>query len=136
MGKNWIKKLAEDFKKKNESAGGVDVKNIGAGVKNWKPIIERITKEMHVDLKESTLNLPLKLIQTESGGNQSVTQPISDINQSNGDPAKVLLQYITATFSRYMGILIFYQRENNFNNSNFERDLQAWAARMARGITG
>ena len=73
----------------------------GAGVQRWKPYIEKAFKEMHVNATEAKINKLLRQIQTESGGNPTVRQKISDVNSRAGHPAQGLLQFIPSTFSSW-----------------------------------
>lgn len=132
QGGNWIKKIAEDWKKKKEessSVAGVDAKNIGAGAKNWTDTIKSVAKAMKVDLSESDINLILWRINKESGGNQSIKQQVWDINMANGNPAQGLLQYVPSTFASYMvsGHNNILSGEDQlyamFNDSNWRKDI-------------
>lgn len=73
----------------------------GAGVQRWKPYIEKAFKEMHANATEAKINKLLRQIQTESGGNPTVRQKISDVNSRAGHPAQGLLQFIPSTFSSW-----------------------------------
>lgn len=73
----------------------------GSGVQRWKPYIEKAFKEMHANATEAKINKLLRQIQTESGGNPTVRQKISDVNSRAGHPAQGLLQFIPSTFSSW-----------------------------------
>lgn len=73
----------------------------GSGVQRWKPYIEKAFKELHANATEAKINKLLRQIQTESGGNPTVKQHISDVNSRAGHPAQGLLQFIPSTFSSW-----------------------------------
>lgn len=73
----------------------------GSGVQRWKPYIEKAFKELHVTATEAKINKLLRQIQTESGGNPTIRQQISDVNSASGHPAQGLLQFIPSTFSHW-----------------------------------
>lgn len=73
----------------------------GSGVQRWKPYIEKAFKELHANATEAKINKLLRQIQTESGGNPTIRQQISDINSAAGHPAQGLLQFIPSTFSSW-----------------------------------
>lgn len=128
MGKDWIKKLAEDFKKKKDQE--VVSKNIGKGASDWRPIIEKIAKEMGVNVSESDMQALLARIQKESGGDQSIKQQIWDVNMANGQPAQGLFQYIPPTFAAWAlpGHNNILSGEDQiravFNDSNWRSDIR------------
>ena len=73
----------------------------GSGVQRWKPYIEKAFKELHVTATEAKINKLLRQIQTESGGNPTIRQQISDVNSAAGHPAQGLLQFIPSTFNAW-----------------------------------
>lgn len=73
----------------------------GSGVERWRPYIEKAFKELHVSPTEGKINKLLRQIQTESGGNPTIPQQISDINSAAGHPAQGLLQFIPSTFNSW-----------------------------------
>lgn len=73
----------------------------GSGVQRWKPYIEKAFKELHANATEAKINKLLRQIQTESGGNPTIPQKISDKNSRAGHPAQGLLQFIPSTFSSW-----------------------------------
>ena len=110
--------------------GGVVSKNIGAHTGSWRGDIEKIAKEMHVDVSDSDMNALLARIQKESGGDQSIKQQVWDVNMANGDPAQGLFQYIPPTFAYWS-----LPGHNNilsgddqimavFNDSNWRSDIR------------
>lgn len=132
QGLNWVKKLAENFKKSMESSGGAGVvsKNIGAHTGSWRGDIEKIAKEMHVDLHLGDMEALLARIQKESGGDQAIKQKVWDINMANGNPAQGLFQYVPSTFAAWS-----LPGHNNilsgddqiravFNDSNWRSDIR------------
>ncbi|WP_261604797.1 tape measure protein [Limosilactobacillus fermentum] len=73
----------------------------GSGAQRWKPYIEKAFEELHVNASEAKVNKLLRQIQTESGGNPTIRQQISDVNSRAGHPAQGLLQFIPSTFSSW-----------------------------------
>lgn len=73
----------------------------GSGVQRWKPYIEKAFKELHANATEAKINKLLRQIQTESGGNPTIRQQISDRNSASGNPAQGLLQFIPSTFNHW-----------------------------------
>lgn len=73
----------------------------GSGVERWRPYIEKAFKELHVTATEGKINKLLRQIQTESGGNPTIPQQISDINSAAGHPAQGLLQFVPSTFNSW-----------------------------------
>lgn len=118
-------------------------KNNGSGKAKggWAGNIRRAASRMKVRVSNSDVQDILKLIQTESGGRESIVQQIVDIN-TGANRARGLLQYTPGTFAGYRvkgaGNIMsgMHQLLAFFNNSNWRRDLSAWKSRMARGITG
>ncbi|OFM20095.1 MULTISPECIES: peptidoglycan DD-metalloendopeptidase family protein [unclassified Staphylococcus] len=122
------------------------LKGLGSGSQNksaskWKGDIKRAAKKMKVNLSGGDVNDIVRLIQTESGGNASVTQQIQDVN-SGGNEAQGLLQFTPGTFNGYKlkghGNIKngYHQLLAFFNNSNWRGNLSAWKRRMASGLTG
>ncbi|WP_275128853.1 peptidoglycan DD-metalloendopeptidase family protein [Staphylococcus chromogenes] len=113
----------------------------GKGKGGWAGNIRRAASRMKVRVSNSDVQDILKLIQTESGGRESIIQQIVDIN-TGANRARGLLQYTPGTFAGYRvkgaGNIMsgMHQLLAFFNNSNWRRDLSAWKSRMARGITG
>ncbi|WP_194746497.1 phage tail tape measure protein [Staphylococcus chromogenes] len=113
----------------------------GKGKGGWAGNIRRAASRMKVRVSNSDVQDILKLIQTESGGRESIVQQIVDIN-TGANRARGLLQYTPGTFAGYRvkgaGNIMsgMHQLLAFFNNSNWRRDLSAWKSRMARGITG
>lgn len=96
VGVNWFKKelqkLEDALTPSNPS---------GSGAQRWKPYIEKAFKELHVNASEAKINKLLRQIQTESGGNPTIRQQISDVNSRSGNPAQGLLQFIPSTFNHW-----------------------------------
>lgn len=96
VGVNWFKKelqkLEDALTPSNPS---------GSGAQRWKPYIEKAFKELHVNASEAKINKLLRQIQTESGGNPTIRQQISDRNSRSGNPAQGLLQFIPSTFNHW-----------------------------------
>lgn len=73
----------------------------GSGVERWRPYIEKAFKKLHVTATEGKINKLLRQIQTESGGNPTIPQQISDNNSAAGHPAQGLLQFVPSTFNSW-----------------------------------
>lgn len=86
-----MKKLAEEYKEELEAPG--------AG--KWLPVIKRAARMLGVHLTDDQIQRLLRQIQTESGGNEHITQKIHDINSAEGHPAQGLLQFIPSTFNAW-----------------------------------
>lgn len=87
---NWIKKQFEELSNPG-----------GAGVERWRSYIERDLKTLTGSVDATKVAKLLRQIQTESGGNPTIRQQISDINSANGHPAQGLLQFIPSTFNSW-----------------------------------
>lgn len=97
VGVNWFKKELEKLEDAlTPSNPG------GSGVERWRPYIEKAFKELHVTPTESKISKLLRQIQTESGGNPTIPQKISDKNSRAGHPAQGLLQFIPSTFNSWV----------------------------------
>lgn len=68
---------------------------------DWTPVIKSAARLMHVSLSEGQIGKLLRQIQTESGGDEKITQQISDVNSAAGHPAQGLLQFIPSTFNTW-----------------------------------
>lgn len=95
-GAEWFKKQLEKLQDALTPANPS-----GSGVQRWKPYIEKAFKELHANATEAKINKLLRQIQTESGGNPTIRQQISDVNSAAGHPAQGLLQFIPSTFSHW-----------------------------------
>lgn len=128
QGINWLKKMAEDWKKKKDQE--VISKNIGPGAGNWADVIRKVAKATHTDVSDSDMQALLARIQKESGGNQSIKQQIVDNNSINGNPAQGLFQYIPPTFAYWAvpGHNNILSGEDQiyavFNDSNWKSDIR------------
>lgn len=100
---DWFKKGLEEAKKKHdeEVEYGKGYFNGGAGVARWGDVIDKAAKEMGVSLSADQKARLLRQIATESGGNERITQQISDTNSAAGHPAQGLLQFIPSTFAHW-----------------------------------
>ena len=68
---------------------------------DWTPVIKSAARLMHVSLSAGQIGKLLRQIQTESGGDEKITQQISDVNSAAGHPAQGLLQFIPSTFNTW-----------------------------------
>lgn len=96
VGVDWFKKQLEKLQDALTPSNPS-----GSGAQRWKPYIEKAFKELHVNATEAKINKLLRQIQTESGGNPTIRQQISDINSRSGNPAQGLLQFIPSTFNHW-----------------------------------
>lgn len=96
VGVNWFKKELEKLQDALTPSNPS-----GSGAQRWKPYIEKAFKELHVNASEAKINKLLRQIQTESGGNPTIRQQISDRNSAAGTPAQGLLQFIPSTFNHW-----------------------------------
>ena len=128
QGINWLKKMAEDWKKKKDQE--IISKNIGPGAGNWAEVIRKVADATHTSVSDSDMQALLARIQKESGGNQSIKQQIVDINSINGNPAQGLFQYIPPTFAYWAvpGHNNILSGEDQiyavFNDSNWRSDIR------------
>lgn len=123
------------------SGDSLDISGGTPEYSDWEDAVKKASGQLGVNASDAEIQKVLKLIQTESGGKE-VIQNDWDVNAQNGNPSKGLLQYIQTTFdayavkghgdinSGYDQLLAF------FNNSNWQKDLEAWEKRMASGSTG
>ena len=91
---------------------------------------------MNVNISDSQLENLMKLIQGESGYDQTITQQIQDVNSASGNPAKGLLQMIPQTFAKYAvkghsnilsGVDQLYAFFNIANWSNYLTGYAGWS---------
>lgn len=96
-----------DFKVPNKSdigkVFGSGKSNVSGGAKAWTSEIKKAHKAIYgKEISSNGLAEVLEQIQTESGGNATVRQGITDVNSFNGSGgAKGLLQFIQSTFNNY-----------------------------------
>ena len=68
---------------------------------DWTPVIKSAAAKMGVHLTADQIGRLLRQIQTESGGDEKVTQHVQDVNSAAGHPAQGLLQFIPSTFNTW-----------------------------------
>lgn len=68
---------------------------------DWTPVIKSAARALHTSLSAGQIGKLLRQIQTESGGNEKISQQISDVNSAAGHPAQGLLQFIPSTFNSW-----------------------------------
>lgn len=68
---------------------------------DWTPVIRSAAAKLHFHIADWQIKKLLRQIQTESGGNEKISQQISDINSAEGHPAQGLLQFIPSTFNTW-----------------------------------
>lgn len=96
---------------------------------DWTPVIKYAAALMDVKLDQNAIDVVLRRIQRESGGNQTIRQQVWDQNMASGNPAQGLLQYVPSTFRvwaipGYANILSgFHQLLALFNDSNWYNDI-------------
>ncbi|MHA5112847.1 tape measure protein [Oenococcus oeni] len=104
-----IKKLFESLKSKHDD----ELSNpSGTSITRWTADVKRALKANGLSTSASMVSKVLRQIQTESGGNPTVTQHgYTDINTISGNLAKGLMQVIPTTFNAYA----FAGHKNIFN---------------------
>ncbi len=86
----------------DEDGGGQHGNPTGTSVLRWTDDVKRALKANGLSTSAEMVNKVLRQIQTESGGNPTVTQHgYTDANTISGDLAKGLMQTISATFNAY-----------------------------------
>lgn len=75
----------------------------GGAVERWRPVIMKALAMNGLPTTAAYVNAWLRQVQTESGGNEKITQSsaVWDINTASGNPARGLLQTIPQTFNAY-----------------------------------
>lgn len=73
----------------------------GSGVGRWRSVIVAAAAAMGASLSGGQISRLLRQIQTESGGNPTIKQGVSDINSRLGHPSQGLLQFIPSTFAHW-----------------------------------
>ncbi len=68
---------------------------------DWTRVIKSAAAKLHFAIADWQVRKLLRQIQTESGGDEKVTQKISDQNSAAGHPAQGLLQFIPSTFNSW-----------------------------------
>lgn len=68
---------------------------------DWTRVIKSAAAKMHFHIANWQVQKLLRQIQTESGGDEKVTQKVWDVNMANGNPAQGLLQFIPSTFNTW-----------------------------------
>lgn len=97
LGSGFLKAIQNPFKKMVEES---DVAApAGSGVERWRPQVIRALKML--GLSTSLVGKVLKQIQTESGGNEKVTQQGADPDGDGSGPAIGLMQTKRGTFNQY-----------------------------------
>ncbi|MHA5151176.1 tape measure protein [Oenococcus oeni] len=104
-----IKKLFESLKSKHDDESS---NPSGTSITRWTADVKRALKANGLSTSASMVSKVLRQIQTESGGNPTVTQHgYTDINTISGNLAKGLMQVIPTTFNAYA----FAGHKNIFN---------------------
>ncbi|WP_180368334.1 transglycosylase SLT domain-containing protein, partial [Oenococcus oeni] len=86
----------------DEDGGGQHGNPTGTSVLRWTDDVKRALKANGLSTSTEMVNKVLRQIQTESGGNPTVTQHgYTDANTISGDLAKGLMQTISATFNAH-----------------------------------
>lgn len=86
----------------DEDGGGQHGNPTGTSVLRWTDDVKRALKANGLSTSAEMVNKVLRQIQTESGGNPTVTQHgYTDANTISGDLAKGLMQTISATFNAH-----------------------------------
>ncbi|CAI2679288.1 hypothetical protein [Apilactobacillus apinorum] len=112
----------------NNNSGGAGNPG-GSSVDRWIPIIKKAAAFMHDAVNGNDIQLILKRIARESGGNPKIMQKVQDVNSRAGHPAQGLLQYVPSTFASWAvnghkNLLNgFDQLTAMFNDSNWKSDI-------------
>ncbi|MHA5147106.1 tape measure protein [Oenococcus oeni] len=94
-----IKKLFESLKSKHDDESS---NPSGTSITRWTDDVKRALKANGLSTSASMVSKVLRQIQTESGGNPTVTQHgYTDINTISGNLAKGLMQVIPTTFNAH-----------------------------------
>ncbi|MGL2324268.1 tape measure protein [Oenococcus oeni] len=94
-----IKKLFESLKSKHDDESS---NPSGTSITRWTADVKRALKANGLSTSASMVSKVLRQIQTESGGNPTVTQHgYTDINTISGNLAKGLMQVIPTTFNAH-----------------------------------
>ncbi|EKP90476.1 tape measure protein [Oenococcus oeni] len=110
--KSFASLLSKLVKGSDENGGGQEANPSGTSVTRWTSDVKKALKANGLSTSASMIEKILKQIQTESGGNPTVTQHgYTDVNTLSGDLAKGLMQTTTATFDAYA----FSGHKNIFN---------------------
>lgn len=103
QGINWLKKMAEDWKKKKEeeSVGGFgsikDMKNSA----ELRDLVKAALEANGLSTDDSMIARVMRQIATESGGNAHAVQPGADPDGDGSGPAMGLMQTKRSTFNAY-----------------------------------
>lgn len=102
QGINWLKKMAEDWKKKQEeSVGGFgnikDMKNSA----ELRDLVKAALEANGLSTDDSMIARVMRQIATESGGNAHAVQPGADPDGDGSGPAMGLMQTKRGTFNAY-----------------------------------
>jgi len=89
------------FGGKGSSGGGSVANPTGSGVTRWTADVIKALAANGLSTSTAMVQKVLRQIQTESGGNPTIKQQITDINSIEGHPAQGLMQTIPSTFAAY-----------------------------------
>lgn len=103
-GKEWLKKMAEDWKKKKDeeaSVGGFgNIPDVVDG-QNLRDLVKKALEANGLSTDEGMISKVMRQIATESGGNAHAVQPGADPDHDGSGPALGLMQTKRATFNAY-----------------------------------
>lgn len=89
------------FKPAAGDAGGSVGNPTGSGVTRWTADVVKALAANGLSTSNAMVQKVLRQIATESGGNPTIKQQITDINSIEGHPAQGLMQTIPSTFAAY-----------------------------------
>ncbi|MHA5203955.1 tape measure protein [Oenococcus oeni] len=96
---SFLSKLVSES---DEDGGGQHGNPTGTSITRWTDDVKRALKANGLSTSAEMVNKVLRQIQTESGGNPTVTQHgYTDINTISGNLAKGLMQVIPTTFNAH-----------------------------------
>lgn len=101
-GINWVKKLAQDFKEKQESSvGGFGKIPEVVDGQNLRDLVKKALEANGLSTSDDMIARVMRQIATESGGNAHAVQPGADPDGDGSGPALGLMQTKRSTFNAY-----------------------------------
>lgn len=100
---NWLKKMASDWKKKQEenSVGGFGKIPEVVDGKNLRDLVKKALEANGLSTSDDMIARVMRQIATESGGNAHAVQPGADPDGDGSGPALGLMQTKRSTFNAY-----------------------------------
>lgn len=97
----WEQTITTTTESIDSSGSGSVSGATGQGNDFWASAIRNAANLMDVAIDDNGVALVQAQIRLESGGNETITQQIWDINMANGNSAQGLLQFTPSTFNAY-----------------------------------